>query len=414
MLLVVFALLTFWWLEMICKYCQLICTFDVNYPLREASRDINSDFPRCDWHWRFVCSVCGRPKHFSGITWCEKTRRFICLSCAKSYKVIRKDFWDWKYYYAIWCDVCGEYHPALDYLEFLGKHPWQLHPDMESKREGLDSSTELLKVKSIHFPLKKGVISEEEIPKAWDKVADRWCSRYSEYGDSNREFVIDPVIFRILGSVKDLFILDAGCGNGYLCRLLAKRGAKVFGVDISKRFIEIARQKEKEDPLGIRYYVGSLCDLKMFRNEVLDVVVSNLALMDVYDLEKTVRDLYRVLKKGGRLVFSIMHPCFSSPPVHGWVRVPQDSDRKEDWIYFKVDRYFDRCVEVWQFRDWPPLYSFHRPLSDYVKALIKNGFVITDFEEPVPSKKVLEEYYREFGDEYDRIPWFLIIGAKKT
>ena len=80
---------------------------------------------------------------------------------------------------------------------------------------------------------------------------------------------------------------------------------------------------------------------------------------------------------------------------------------------FKVDRYFDRCVEVWQFRDWPPLYSFHRPLSDYVKMLIKNGFVITDLEEPVPSKKVMEEYYRDFGDEYDRIPWFLIIGAKR-
>lgn len=90
------------------------------------------------------------------------------------------------------------------------------------------------------------MISEEEISKAWDKAADGWSSRYSEYGDMNRRFVIDPVIFRILGSVKGLFILDAGCGNGYLCRLLARRGAKVFGVGISKRFIEIAMRKEGE------------------------------------------------------------------------------------------------------------------------------------------------------------------------
>jgi hypothetical protein len=39
---------------------------------------------------------------------------------------------------------------------------------------------------------------------------------------------------------------------------------------------------------------------------------------------------------------------------------------------------------------------------------------MTDFEEPVPSKKVMEEYYRDFGDEHNRIPWFLIVGAKKT
>ena len=398
---------------MICKYCRLIHSFDVGYPLREASRDINSGFPRCDWHWRFVCSVCGKPRHFSGVTWCDKTRKFICIRCA-SYKVVRRDFWNWKYYYAIWCDFCGEYHPALDYLEFLGEHPWQLHPNMEKRCEGLDRNAEFHRVESVYIPLESCVISEEEISKAWDKVADSWISQYSEYGDLNRRFVIDPVVFRILGSVKGLFILDAGCGNGYLCRLLAKRGAKVVGVDISRRFIEIAKRKERENPLGIQYYVGSLCNLNMFQDEVFDVVVSNLALMDVHDLEKAVKELYRVLKVNGKLVFSIMHPCFASPPVHGWVRMPEDSDRKEDWIYFKVDRYLDRCMEVWHFYDSPPLYSFHRPLSDYVKVLIKNGFIITNFEEPVPSKKVLEEYYREFGDEYDRIPWFLIIGAKKT
>ena len=397
---------------MICEYCRLIHGFDEGYPLREASRDVNSNFSRCDWHWRFVCSICGRPRHFSGVTWCEKTRRFICWSCAKRYKVVHRDFWIWKYYYAIWCDVCCEFHPALDYLEFLGEHPWQLHPDMRKGREGLDRSMELPKIEFTSIPM--GEIDEGEISSAWDKVADEWSSRYSEYGNLDRMFVVDPVVLRVLGSVKGLFVLDAGCGNGYLCRLLAKKGAKVVGVDISKRFIEIARQREKEDSLGIQYFAGSLCDLNMFEDEMFDVVVSNLALMDVLDLGKAVKELHRALKRNERFVFSIIHPCFASPHVHGWVKVPEDSERKEDWIYFKVDRYFDRCVVVWRFYDSPPLYSFHRPLSDYVKALIENGFVITDFEEPVPSKKVMEKYYRDFGNEYDRIPWFLVIGAKKT
>jgi len=400
---------------MICKYCQIIHYFDGRHPLREATRDVKGDYPRCEWHWRFVCSICGKPKHFNGITWCKKTQRFICWSCAKSHKVVRHKFWRWNYYYSIECDVCSKNHPALDYLEYLGEHPWQLHPDMLKRHEGLDPETELPGETSFYFPLKKGIVTEERISRAWDKLADKWDSGYTDHGDMNRKYVIDPAIFRLIGSVKGLSILDAGCGNGYLCRLLVKKDAKmVVGVDLSRRFIEIAKQKEKETPLGITYHKGTLCNLAMFQDETFDIVISNLAIMDVNDLEKAVKELHRVLKKDGKLVFSIMHPCFSSPPVHGWVRMPQDSNRKEDWLYWKVDRYFERSMEIWQYLDWPPTYSFHRPLSDYIKILIRNGFTITDFEEPVPSKHALKEHYREFGNEYDRIPWFLIIGAKKT
>jgi len=361
-----------------------------------------------------VCSVCGKPRHFNGITWCEETRRFICWSCARSNRIFPHKFWKWKYYYAIKCDLCGKYHPALDYLEFLGEHPWQLHPDMLKKREGLDTERELPRDTPIYVPLKKGVVSEEQISQAWDKVADRWSSRYTEYGDINRKYIIDPVIFRLLGSVKGLSILDAGCGNGYFCRLLSKKGAKMVGIDISKRSIEIAERMEKEAPLGITYYVGTLCNLAILQNKAFDMVISNLVLMDMHDPEKAVKELHRVLKNNGKLVFSIMHPCFSSPPVHGWVRIPQDSNRKEDWIYWKVDRYFDRSIEIWQYFDLPPVYSFHYTLSDYIKTLIRNGFTITDFEEPVPSKRAMEEHYREFGNEHNRIPWFLIMGAKKA
>jgi len=283
---------------------------------------------------------------------------------------------------------------------------------MQESREGLDSEVELPKPTSVYVPLKEASVTEERISQAWDKVADVWNSKYTEYGDSNRKFVIDPAIFHLLGSVKGFSVLDAGCGNGYLCRLLAKKGAKVIGIDTSKRFVEIAKQKEEEKPLGIKYHVGNLCNLSMFRDEMFDNVVSNLVLMDVNDLDKAIKELQRVLKKNGKLVFSIMHPCFYAP-VHGWVRIPQDSDRKEDWLYWKVDRYFDRSMEIWRYFDSPPVYSFHRPLSDYMMTLIENEFAIFNFEEPVPSKKAMKEHYREFGDEYDRIPWFLVIGAKK-
>jgi 2-polyprenyl-3-methyl-5-hydroxy-6-metoxy-1,4-benzoquinol methylase len=255
-------------------------------------------------------------------------------------------------------------------------------------------------------------VSDEQISQAWDQIADKWADRYSEHGDMNREFIIDPAIFRIIGTINNLSILDAGCGGGYLSRLLAKKGAHVTGVDISKRFIEIARQKENQNSLGVTYHVGSLSNLLMCQNESFDLIVSNVVLADVKDLKKAIKEFARVLKPNGKLVFSDLHPCFATAPVHGWAKVPQDSDRTEDWIFWKMDKYFDRSVEAWRYHDWPQVYGFHRPLSDYMNLLFENGFVVTDFEEPIPSTKAVKEHFRDFSDG-ERIPWFLVIGAKK-
>lgn len=382
------------------------------HPLRKATRDTEGNYPRCDWHWRYVCNTCGRPRHFNGMAWCERTGKFICISCAKSHRLVHQTFWKWKTHYAIRCEACDEYHPTLDFLESQGRHPWQLHKDMLKKRDGVSQERALPKESSIFVPMKKAEISEKTTAEAWNALAEKWVERYSEYGDLNREYIIDPTMLNIVGPVKNLSVLDAGCGGGYFSRLLAKKGAKVVGVDISQRFIEIARQKENEERLGIKYYVCSLCNLAMLQDETFDTVVSNLVLMDVTDLDEAMIELHRILKRGGKLVFSIMHPCFSSPPIHGWLREPRDSQREEDWLHWKVDRYFERGMETWWLYDWPAVFSFHRPLSDYMKALFAQGFIITNFEEPVPSKKAVREHHRELNDS-ERVPWFLILGATK-
>lgn len=397
---------------MICRYCQQIHAIDGAYPLRKATRDTEGNYPRCDWHWRYVCSICGRSRHFNGMAWCERTHNFICISCAKSHRLVQRTFWKWRTHYAVKCETCEGYHPTLDLLESHGRHPWQLHRGMQKKRTGLSRELALPKDSSIYVPMSKAEISEKKTAEAWDALAEKWVERYSEQGDLNREHVIDPAMLRMLGPVNHLSVLDAGCGCGYLSRLLAKKGAKVVGVDISKKLIKIAKQKESEKPLGVKHYVCSLSNLEMLQDETFDIAVSNLVLMDVTDLNKAMKELHRVLKKNGKLVFSIMHPCFSSPPIHGWFREPRDSQREEDWLHWKVDRYFERGMETWQLYDCPATYSFHRPLSDYMETLFANDFIITNFEEPVPSKKAIREHHRELNDS-ERIPWFLIIGATK-
>ncbi len=397
---------------MTCKYCELIHIFDESYPLRKATRDISSDFPRCEWHWRFVCDVCGKPRHFNGITWCEETRQFICLLCGMDHRFVEGSFWKWDRFYVIGCGKCDRRHPALDRLEFQGEHPWQLHPEMLKESTGLSPERAIRQPVS-HFLSQDVPVSEKGIADAWNKVAEGWFRNCGEFGDINREYVIDPVIFRILGQIKGKCILDAGCGNGYLCRLLAKQGAKITGIDISSKAIEHAQMKEKEAPLGISYHVGSLSNLVMFSNQTFDVVVSNIVLQGLQDFAGALGELYRVLREEGQLLISLLHPCFTSPTVRGWVRRPLDSSRKEDWLFWKIDRYFDRTTEIYQNFSLEGVYHFNRPLSDYITTLLQQGFTITDLEEPTPDEKAIEQYYRQFGNEYNRIPFFMIIVAKK-
>ena len=126
---------------MLCKYYELIHSMDETYPLRDARFDLTSDFPRREWHWRYICDVCGKPRHFNGVTWCEKSEKFICISCGKGNRFIENSFWLWKGFYAIRCYQCNAHHPALDRLEYEGNHPWQAHPQLRARSLGIFIST---------------------------------------------------------------------------------------------------------------------------------------------------------------------------------------------------------------------------------------------------------------------------------
>jgi len=255
-------------------------------------------------------------------------------------------------------------------------------------------------------------VSDAAVRKGWDDVSRWWVQRYTDKGDLSREWVIDPVLLAIAGEVRGRQVLDAGCGNGYLARILAKRGARVVGVDVSPRLLAVAKSHEARASLGIRYLRGDLAELSSIANSTFDLVISNVVLQDVRRLDAALREMHRVLQPTGRLVFSITHPAFDVPPAH-WVREPPDSDRPEERPFIAVDRYFDRVALYWAPRGQPEIVGFHRPLRDFTEGLRKAGFVIVRLEEPQPIPEAIERRYRQFADQL-RIPNFLIVEARKA
>lgn len=157
--------------------------------------------------------------------------------------------------------------------------------------------------------------------------------------------------------------------------------------------IERARQREASEPLGITYHVADAADLSVLEDASLDVVVSNMALMDIADAEGAIREASRVLRPGGRLVFSISHPCFDLPgDASAWVveRVDLTST-----VWRKVRSYRELFVAAvpWRLEGDRLAYTpaYHRALSWYVRTLRAAGFVVTALEERAQAEEFLAD-----------------------
>jgi ubiquinone/menaquinone biosynthesis C-methylase UbiE len=245
----------------------------------------------------------------------------------------------------------------------------------------------------------------------WAEMAGWWDARQGDTGDLWHRALIDPALFRQLGAVDGRCVLDLACGNGYIARRLARLGARVTGVDASGPVIELARARELAEPLGITYHRSDAARLETFDDGTFDLVVSNMALMDMPDAAGALREVGRVLRAGGRLVATLSHPCFDVPQASVW-QVERAGYTTTVWR--KVGRYrevFEAPVpwrsgeERWQTR------AYQRPLSWYVRALRAAGLAIVALAEPAPTAELLAN--EEQGAWIAEIPLHLVIEALK-
>jgi SAM-dependent methyltransferase len=109
--------------------------------------------------------------------------------------------------------------------------------------------------------------------------------------------------YALVGDVRGLRVLDFGCGSGENCLLLAQRGARVIGVDISESLIAVARKRLRVNGLegAAEFIAGSAHDLPV-REGSVDLVLG-IAILHHLDLDASAREVHRVLKPGGRAIF---------------------------------------------------------------------------------------------------------------
>ncbi|MBD2460327.1 3-demethylubiquinone-9 3-O-methyltransferase [Oscillatoria sp. FACHB-1407] len=115
-----------------------------------------------------------------------------------------------------------------------------------------------------------------------------------------------------------LNVLDIGCGGGYSCEFLARRGAIASGIDQSKACIVAAQVHAQANQLTIAYQHGH-AEALPYGDRSFDVVVCVDVLEHVADALQTLREIYRVLKPGGIFCFDTINRTFKSKLIMIWL-----------------------------------------------------------------------------------------------
>ncbi len=191
-----------------------------------------------------------------------------------------------------------------------------------------------------------------------------------------------------LGDVTGLDVLEYGCGGCQSGIRVAMRGARVTGLDFSGAQLRHGLTKMEET--GIRFPVVQADGERIpFRDGTFDLAFCDHGVMGFADPHRTVPEVARVLRPGGRFVFNGTTPLF-------WLATGDDDEPPGRELlndYFGLGR-ADSNDPAWRTTEFQLTYG------DWIRLFRANGFVIEDLLELRPSLDATTTY-----EGYSTMEW---------
>jgi SAM-dependent methyltransferase len=232
-----------------------------------------------------------------------------------------------------------------------------------------------------------------DVTDAWRENAADWLAWARAPGHDAAFWELNlPALELLLPSADRLpaqaSVVDVGCGEGRVGRILAERGYLVRGLDASPLLAGAAGDAGGFEEV----VVGDAISLP-WPDDHFDLALAFMTLMDMPDAVTAVREIARVLKPGGWLCVAVVHP-FNEP-----------LDAEVD--YFEGHR-FDEAITRHGLT--MRFVGHDRPLSYYTGALSGAGFVIEELREPRPDPEWPQRHPEMAVAR--RMPFFLHVRAR--
>jgi ubiquinone/menaquinone biosynthesis C-methylase UbiE len=226
------------------------------------------------------------------------------------------------------------------------------------------------------------------------------------------EYLEVPCMLKAVGKIKRKKLLDVGCGGGVHIKHYLKTGAKCSGIDLSDTMIELA----KKNCPNADFKVGSMLKLP-YKSNSFDIITCSLAIDYVENLDKVLKEMSRVLKKGGRVYYSTGSPIYLAKERYEdenykITGIGEFKNKKSGKYIILGNAWKERLAE-WEMLPGMLLKTFKRTLRTNLESLRKAGFELVDFIDCKPSPE-FKKYDAEEYKVVTKFPAFSIyVGRKK-
>ncbi|WP_375749117.1 class I SAM-dependent methyltransferase [Vibrio sp. HN007] len=231
-------------------------------------------------------------------------------------------------------------------------------------------------------------------------MSEMYTKYASNYGEAVKGNIYNahlerPSTIALLDDVKNKDVLDMGCGSGIYADWFTRNAAKkVTCLDRSPEMVALVKENHGEK---VHAYVQDISEgLPVESDNSADVIICPLVLHYIKDLKPVFKDIFRVLKPGGYMVFSTHHPFV-------------DFEYSTSGNYFECERVDDE----WNTIGKPVKVSFYRrSLTELCEAVTSSGLVISTINEG----KVDEQVKEMCESTYNRLrtnPNFLFVRCEK-
>ncbi|MEI6242943.1 MAG: class I SAM-dependent methyltransferase [Chlamydiota bacterium] len=243
---------------------------------------------------------------------------------------------------------------------------------------------------------------------SWEEVSSWYDALVGEKGHYYHQHVIFPQLLKLL-DFKNKKVLDLCCGQGAFSRALPSPTSFV-GLDISPSLITAAKKMNKIP--SHQFAVQDISIPFSLEKKDFDYATILLALQGIENPKSVLQNANTHLRKDGKIVCVINHPCFRIPRQSEW-----GVDEKRNLQYRALYRYatFMKVPITTSYEDQEKeVLAFHYSLSMLTKAFYESGFLIESLEEWISDKVSSGAQSKRENFARKEFPLFMaIVGIKK-